>query len=40
MQVSYIYVYSVIFDKKTKVIEGRQKELEKQLSIYMMRLKN
>lgn len=31
MQVSYIYVCSVIFDKKTKVIEGRQKELEKQI---------
>lgn len=29
MQVDYVYACSVIFDEKTKVIEGRQKELEK-----------
>lgn len=29
MQVASIYACSVIFDEKTKVIEGRQKELEK-----------
>ena len=29
MQVVSVYVCSTIFDEKTKVIEGRQKELEK-----------
>ena len=29
MQVASIYACSVIFDEKTKIIEGRQKELEK-----------
>lgn len=29
MQVSSVYACSAIFDEKTKVIEGRQKELEK-----------
>lgn len=29
MQVASVYAYSAIFDEKTKVIEGRQKELEK-----------
>lgn len=29
MQVSSVYACSSIFDEKTKVIEGRQKELEK-----------
>ena len=29
MQVASVYVCSAIFDEKTKVIEGRQKELEK-----------
>lgn len=29
MQVASVYAYSVIFDEKTKVIEDRQKELEK-----------
>lgn len=29
MQVSSVYVCSVIFDEKTKVIEDRQKELKK-----------
>jgi prefoldin subunit 5 len=29
MQVASVYACSVIFDEKTKVIEGRQKELEK-----------
>lgn len=29
MQVASVYAYSSIFDEKTKVIEGRQKELEK-----------
>lgn len=29
MQVTSVYAYSSIFDEKTKVIEGRQKELEK-----------
>lgn len=28
-QVASVYACSVIFDEKTKVIEGRQKELEK-----------
>ena len=29
MQISSVYACSVIFDEKTNVIEGRQKELEK-----------
>lgn len=29
MQVASVYACSVIFDEKTKIIEGRQKELEK-----------
>ena len=29
MQVASVYAFSVIFDEKTKIIEGRQKELEK-----------
>ena len=29
MQVASVYACSVIFDEKTNVIEGRQKELEK-----------
>lgn len=29
MQVASVYACSAIFDEKTKVIEGRQKELEK-----------
>ena len=29
MQIVSVYPRSAIFDKKTKVIEGRQKELEK-----------
>ena len=29
MQVASVYACSVIFDEKTKVIEGRQKEFEK-----------
>ena len=29
MQIASVYSCSVIFDEKTKVIEGRQKELEK-----------
>lgn len=29
MQVTSVYACSVIFDEKTEVIEGRQKELEK-----------
>ena len=29
MQVASVYACSVIFDEKTKVIEGRQKKLEK-----------
>ena len=29
MQVASVYACSVIFDEKTKVIEARQKELEK-----------
>ena len=40
MQVASVYACSSIFDEKTEVIEGRQKELEKQLSICMMHLKN
>ena len=28
-QIASVYACSVIFDKKTNVIEGRQKELEK-----------
>ena len=31
MQVASIYACSVIFDEKTKIIEGRQKELEKSI---------
>ena len=29
MQIASVYTCSAIFDEKTKVIEGRQKELEK-----------
>ena len=29
MQIASVYAYSAIFDENTKVIEGRQKELEK-----------
>ena len=29
MQVASVYACSVIFDEKTEIIEGRQKELEK-----------
>ena len=29
LQVASVYACSVIFDEKTKIIEGRQKELEK-----------
>ena len=29
MQIASVYACSAIFDEKTKVIEGRQKELEK-----------
>ena len=29
MQVASVYACSAIFDEKTKVIEGRQKEFEK-----------
>lgn len=29
MQVASVYACSAIFDEKTKIIEGRQKELEK-----------
>ena len=29
MQIASVYACSVIFDEKTNVIEGRQKELEK-----------
>ena len=29
MQIASVYACSVIFDENTKVIEGRQKELEK-----------
>ena len=29
IQISSVYACSAIFDEKTKVIEGRQKELEK-----------
>ena len=29
MQVASVYACSVIFDEKTRVIEGRQKEFEK-----------
>ena len=29
MQIASAYAYSIIFDEKTKVIEGIQKELEK-----------
>ena len=29
MQIASVYTCSSIFDEKTKVIEGRQKELEK-----------
>ena len=31
-QVASVYACSVIFDEKTKVIEGRQKELEKAIT--------
>ena len=40
MQVASVYACSSIFDEKTKVIEGRQKELKKRLSICMMHLKS
>lgn len=40
MQVASVYACSVIFDEKTKVIEGRQKELEKRLLICMIYLKS
>ena len=29
MQIASVYACSAIFDEKTKIIEGRQKELEK-----------
>ena len=29
MQIASVYACSVIFDEKTEIIEGRQKELEK-----------
>lgn len=29
MQVASVYAYSAIFDEKSEVIEGRQKELKK-----------
>ena len=29
IQIAYVYACSAIFDEKTKVIEDRQKELEK-----------
>lgn len=32
MQVASVYACSVIFDEKTKVIEGRQKELKKAIT--------
>lgn len=32
MQVASVYACSVIFDEKTKAIEGRQKELEKAIA--------
>lgn len=32
MQVASVYACSVIFDEKTKVIGGRQKELEKAIT--------
>ena len=32
MQIVSVYACSVIFDEKTKVIEGRQKELEKAIA--------
>lgn len=32
MQVASVYACSVIFDEKTKVIEDRQKELEKAIT--------
>ena len=31
MQIASVYAYSAIFDEKTNVIEGRQKELEKEI---------
>ena len=40
MQIVSVYPCSAIFDEKTNVIEGRQKELEKRLSIWMMQLKS
>ena len=40
MQVASVYACSAIFDEKIEVIECRQKELEKRLSIYRMLLKN
>ena len=39
MQIASVYACSAIFDEKTRIIEGRQKELEKRLSICMMHLK-
>ena len=32
MQIASVYACSVIFDEKTNVIEGRQKELEKAIA--------
>ena len=40
MQISSVYACSAIFDEKIKVIEDRQKNLKKQLSICMMHLKS
>lgn len=39
-QVASVYACSVIFDEKTNVIEGRQKELKKRLSICQIQSKN
>ena len=40
MQIASVYACSAIFDEKTNIIEDRQKELEKRLSICMMHLKS
>ena len=32
MQVASVYACSIIFDEKTEIIEGRQKELEKAIA--------
>ena len=40
MQVASVYACSAIFDEKTKVIEGRQKELEKAIVNLHDALKN